>query len=541
MQIQTYADRACTVKAFPIEFPEVGSYQTSSGNTQDITIGEDTYHYINGAVKIRNFATAPAKLFAQYTSDLSEVVYIKTSETGDSILRLTLMCGETAVIDPSYYNPQDYRYQITLEWYDGAAWRIASSGASNISSDFEYNFYTAAGVLNGELMLMLYYQSTTDLNGTNVHGFFASSTLFDMSIRGDTQSQTPTVTPNGWYGTGTTTPGNMTFSDAPSALSHGNATAHGLRVYAVSDAQMERLYQTLWSSSIWDRWKNQKFNPIAGILSYHRLPITITADTMDPEISVCGQKYVMGTALSAPRVVKDCMPAVDCKHPLYNPSGVMPVPEVAGSYLDYQPYCSAVLHLPFIGNVPVSVNAISGGSIAVRYWIDVCSGNCLAHVLTTDRNGSSIVYGEYAGNCAYKYPITGNDNGGFAILGAAAGIATAGIAAVATEGAAAPFAAAIVSGGASALSSEHHTQQVGTWPANSAAMCDTNVYLLITRPAYLTPDHYPEIKGRPAGSGKLIGDYTGMLAGTMHADGISYLTDNEKAMIEKAFQNGVIV
>lgn len=541
MQIQTYADRACTVNAFPIEFPEIGSFTTSGGNTQNITIGEDTYHYINGAVKIRNFGTAPAKLFAQYTSDLSEVVYIKTSETGDSILRLTLMCGETAVIDPTYYNPQDYRYQITLEWYDGASWRNASSGASNIASDFEYNFYSGAAVLNGELMLLLFYQSGTDPDGTNVHGFFASSTLFDMSIRGDTQSQTPTVTPNGWYGTGTTTPGNMTFSDAPSALSHGNATAHGLRVYAVSDAQMERLYQTLWSSNIWDRWKNQKFNPIAGILSYHRLPIEIESDSMEIEISICGQRYVMGTPLAAPRVVKDCMPAVDCKHPIYNPSGVMPVPEVAGSYLDYQPYCSAVLHLPFIGNVPISVNAISGGSIAVRYWIDVCSGNCLAHVLTTDRNGSSIVYGEYAGNCAYKYPITGNDNGGFAILGAAAGIATAGIAAVATEGAAAPFAAAIVSGGASALSSEHHTQQVGTWPANSAAMCDTNVYLLITRPAYLTPDHYPEIKGRPAGSGKLIGDYTGMLAGTMHADGISYLTDNEKTMIEKAFQNGVIV
>lgn len=541
MQIQTYADRACAVKAFPIEFPEIGSYQTSSGNTQDITIGEDTYHFINGAVKIRNFGTAPAKLFAQYTSDLSEVVYIKTSETGESILRLTLMCGETAVIDPTYYNPRDYRYQIMLEWYDGAAWRVASSGASNIASDFEYNFYTAAAVLNGELMLMIYYQSGTDIGGTSVHGFFASQTLFDMSIREDTKSQTPTVTPNGWYGTGTTTPGNMSFSDAPSALSHGNATAHGLRVYAVSDAQMERLYQTLWSDTIWNKWKNQKFNPIAGIIAYHRLPIEIKYDTMDPEISICGQKYVMGTALSAPKVVKDCMPSVDCAHPLYNPSGVMPIPEVAGSFLDYQPYCSAVLHLPFIGNVPIEVNAISGGSIAVRYWIDVCSGNCLAHVLTTDRNGSSIVYGEYSGNCCYKYPITGNDGGGFAILGAAAGVATAGIAAAATGGAAAPFAASIVSGGASALSAEHHTQQVGTWPANASAMCDTNVYLLVTRPAYLTPDHYPDIKGRPAGVGSLIGHYKGLVAGEMHADDLTGLTENEKRAIEQAFKNGVYI
>lgn len=542
MWIQTFSDRACTVPAENINFPEMGSFTKGGGDTHTATISGESISYINGSVKIRNFGTAGSALYAQYSGNENKTLYIKTGD-GDSIARLTIKCGALSVVDPSFIPANAFRYQIQFEIYGltgGTDWVSVSSGATNISSEAEYNFYSGFGVIDGVAYLMIYYQTGTDASGTSVHGFFVSRNLFEGSLRPDTKSETPTVTPSGWYGTGHTTPGNMDFSNAPSALSLANATEHGLRAYGVSAAEMERLYLTLWSDAIWTKWKNQKFNPIAGILSYHRLPIQVSYEKMEYEISICGQKYVLGTPLSAPKVISDCMPSVDCNNEM-NGAAVMPIPEISGSFLDYQPYCSAVLHLPFIGNVPIDVNAISGGAIAVRYWIDVCSGNCLAHVKTINRDGSSIIYGEYAGNCAYCYPITGNDNGGFAVLGAAAGIATAGIVAAATGGAAAPVATAIIGGGASAAQAQHHMQQVGTWPANSASMCDLGVYLIITRPAYLTPEKYAEIEGRPSGVGHKIGDFTGYLSGEMHADGIYGMTDAEKRQIEGYFQSGVIM
>lgn len=537
MWIQTFQDRECTIEDENIDFPEIGSHELESGTVNEYTIQEETVSFLRGAVALKNIVTAPAKLFCQYTENVSKTVYIKP-ESGLSFVRLNIKCGQRSVIDPTFTPANAYRYQCAIEVYNlfgQNTWDNASSGGTSISSDTEYNFYTAFLVSGGKPYLCMFYMTT----GNNVHGFFASRNLFDGSIRPDTKSETPTVTPSGWYGTGHTTPGNMDFSNDPSALSHANATAHGLRAYAVSDAQMERLYTTLWSDSIWNKWKNQKFNPIAGILSYHRLPISTEYTSMEYEVSICGQKYVLGTPLSAPRVISNCFPGVDCNNQFSG--ALLPIPEISGSFLDYQPYCSAVLHLPFIGNIPIDVNAISGGGIAVRYWIDVCSGNCIAHVKTVNRDGSSIIYGEYPGNCAYCYPITGNDNGGFAVLGAAAGIATAGIVTAASGGSAAPFAASIIAGGAGAAQAQHHTQQVGTWPANTAAMCDLRVYLVITRPAYLTPDKYPEIEGRPSGVGKKIGDFSGYLSGEMHADNIDGLTDAEKRQIESYFQSGVIM
>lgn len=372
-----------------------------------------------------------------------------------------------------------------------------------------------------------------------------SMNYWDGSYRPRTKSQTPTVSPNGHYGTGKTTPGNMTFSGAPAAWSHVNATEHGLRVYTVYDYNMELLYRRLWSKDVWQRFTNSRYSPISGILAYHRLPIIVPTATSVQEITICGQDYQIGNDENRLGVASAGIIPID--------AGSAEIQEVAGSFLDYAPYCSAVLHLPYIGNMPIDINKISGGSIEVRYWIDVCSGNCMAHVRTTDRDGSSIIYGEYAGNCAYKYPVTGNDQGGTAVLGAAAGAATAGLVALVGGGAAgitASKAAAGVLGAAGGLAqaelnSDHHLQQSGSWPANTGTLCDPNVYLIVTRPAYLTPDNYPEIVGYPAGTGHTVQSFIdaggGILAGEIHADGIDGATDAERDAIESAFRGGVFV
>lgn len=549
MQIQTYTDQECTIKGPFIDFPTLGDLTLTSGSVNSYTIGEDTVYFLRGAVALQGITTAPSKLYCQYTSDTNQTLYIKPSE-GACFVRLNIKCGKRSEIDPSFIPANEYRYQCTVEilgLFTPGVWDSASSGGSNICVDVQYNFYTGLVNNGGKTYLCMFYFTT----GNNVHGFFADGHLFNGSIRPRTKSQTSTVSPGGHYGRGTTIPGRMTFSDAPAAWSMINATEHGLRVYDVYPYNMELLYRRLWSKDVWQRFTNSRYSPISGILAYHRLPIAVHCSNSVQEITICGQDYKIGNDENTLGVVDDGLIPVLCNNEMQPGETEMQIPEVAGSFLDYSPYCSAVLHLPYIGNMPIDINKISGGSIAVRYWIDVCSGNCMAHVLTTDRDGSSIIYGEFSGNCAYKYPVTGNDQGGTAVLGAAAGAATAGM--VALVGGASLTAAKVAAGAIGAasgiaqaeLNADHHMQQVGSWPANTGTLCDPSVYLVITRPLYLTPERYPEIVGYPAGDGHTIQDFLdhggGLLAGDIHADGIEGATESEKAAIEAALRGGIVL
>lgn len=535
MYIQTFYDRACTQKALTIDAPFLGSFELASGDVLTRRAGGISGKVIKGAVKIKNFGTAASKLFAQYTDNLTETVYIKTGD-GESVVRLILKCGLTAIVDPDYPGAQFlYRYQITLELYDGTNWISESSGATNITADAEHNFFAASFVIGGETYVSIYYQSSTDPDGVNVHGFFATQNFFDDSEKTESDSKVPTATPAGYFGDYDR--GSTDYVQGYSYRAIGGINTdpegHGLRVYDVTDAQINALYKRLWSKNIWDMWENKRFNPIGGILSLHRLPVSVPAEGSTAFFMIAGQKYDLPS--SAWVVGANAVP--------WETNEVaFPLSDFSISFLDFAPYITAMLYLPFIGWVSVDVNKFIGGTIQVRYIVDVVTGNCLAHVVTKDIDGHKLLHGTYAGNCAYTFPITGNDNGGLAALGAFAGFATAGLTALISGGSAAPVAAAAVAGGASIAGAEHHMQQAGSLPHNVSALAEhLSVELLLTQPNILTPETYGHNVGYPAGDAGTVGSYSGLLSGVVHADGITGATDAEKQAIEAALLSGVIV
>lgn len=489
--------------------------------------GSQTQYYI----LIRN---VPRSTIASVIANRPTIIDIGTagtaSVTDPQITKLTSERGwEWAT--SGYFVPATSRITVreSLTWdvsgLTGSA-RSYQPNDQNAQLIFIKLRITGSGALNGTYYGIIFDDRVSDL----CYAYFAIEDAFSEPVTPpDTPSETPTVTPNGHYGIGVTQKGNMTFVNYAQALSRVNTGSHGLRMYSVGDGAIDALYSRLWSADIWDKWANRKFSPIGGILSLHRVPVIAPTVGTVSSVTIAGQQYPVGSA----QLVSDNIVTIDF--------GAIEIPEISGSFLDYSPYCSAMLYLPFIGAVGIDINAISDGYIAVRYTFDLISGNCIAQVLTIDRDRSSIIYGTYPGNAAYKYPISGNDNGGFAVLGAAAGIATAGLSLAATGGSAAPLAASIVSGAATSISAEHHLQQAGTLPANTAALGDLRVYLVITRPAYLTPDHYVDVKGYPAGDGHTVGSYTGLLAGELHAESITGATDAEKQEIESAFRGGVFV
>ena len=535
MYIQTFYDRACTLKALTIDAPFLGSFELASGDVLNRSAGDISGKVIKGAVKIRNFGTAASKLFAQYTDNLNETVYIKTGD-GDSVVRLILKLGLTSIVDPDYPGAQYlYRYQITLELYNGQDWVSESSGGTNITADAEHNYFAASFVIGGETYATIYYQSSTDPDGVNVHGFFATQNFFDGSKKEASDSKVPTATPSGYFGDYSRD--SVDYQPGTAYLGIGGINTdpegHGLRVYDVTDAQVNDLYNRLWSKNIWDMWENKRFNPIGGLLSLHRLPVPVPAIGQANFLMIAGQKYDLK---SQAWIVKDN--AV----PWESVEKAFPISDYSMSFLDYAPYISAMLYLPFIGWVSVDPNKFIGGSLQVRYIVDVITGNCLAHVIAKDRDQHKMLHGTYAGNCAFTFPITGNDNGGLAALGAFAGFATAGLTALISGGSAAPVAAAAIAGGTSVLGAEHHMQQAGSLPHNVSALAEhLTIEVLLTQPNILTPDTYSHVLGYPAGDAGTVGDYSGLLSGTVHADGIDGATDAEKRTIEAALAGGVFV
>lgn len=542
MQIQLFNDSGYVdaVNVQPADFTFV-NLGTGSGHTK--TIDGETY---------KGFGSQPNNPQFGLVTDTQKIAFYrgegqphKYLDNHTFYIKQNMKVVVTFKVEP--FGDDSTRLTYSLRFYVGSTELTGFNDSFTQEPAPQIGLYMGVFRHNDEQTIGFYLRiSNNVIRYTDV-----SMNYWDGSYRPKTKSKTSTVSPNGHYGTGVTTPGNMQFSDAPRSYSRINTTDHGLRVYKVTDVNVDALYERLWSKDIWQRFTNSRYSPIAGILALHKLPVDVHSTIGLTKISICGQEYEISRYKDTFHNV-DVVDAdngilpVSCSSNIPGEYGdEMPVPEYQGGFLDYEPYCSAMLHLPYIGNIPIDINAVSGGSISVRYWIDIVSGNCMAHVKTTDRNGSSMIYGEYTGNCCYKYPVTGNDQGGTAVLGAAAGAATAGLVGLASGGVGAGLAANLIGGAGgiaqAELNADHHLKQAGTWPANAGTLCDPRVFLMVTRPDFLSPDNYQELVGYPAATGHVIGDFRGLTSGVMHADGISGLTDNEKARIEAAFARGVYV
>ena len=315
-------------------------------------------------------------------------------------------------------------------------------------------------------------------------------------------------------------------------ISQGSA---GVHVYELTDAQMTTFQNKLWDkiTSFWTT-QIQGCNPIQGVLSCHLLPIAVTgSQTGTNYVRLTGGK--LDLASDVKRVSKQMQEV-----------GPWTIDLDAGtlftqSYLDYAPYISATLELPFIGIIPIDVNQIMDGSLTVRYIFDVLTGNCLAEVYIKDRTGNKCLYGRYGGNGSYQFPLTADVNGGHHLPTLFAGAATAGM------GLATGNPIAIFSGVSTALQgNQAEMASVGTLSANIGCLAgDLMVRLHLTIKDDLTiidgnNDMLQQILGLPAGCYAKVENFKGTyVQGEIKCDNLDVATDAEKEAIISLFARGV--
>lgn len=186
-------------------------------------------------------------------------------------------------------------------------------------------------------------------------------------------------------------------------LPNVSVTAAGfVNLFKMSDTQVADLANYLWSGLFDINTYLKLFgDPMECILSLGIVPLNPAAGS--PIYVVVGNH---ATTISAPRII-DQFQSIDC--------GTITVDghKYSNSFMDYSPYTSAQLYLPYVGTVALDVDEIMDATIHVVYHIDLLSGSCVAYVEITKNYNymgemhthKNVLY-QYSGNVLTNIPIT---------------------------------------------------------------------------------------------------------------------------------------
>lgn len=358
------------------------------------------------------------------------------------------------------------------------------------------------------------------------------------------------------------------------------ATAGFCRIYRPDFSQVSALARYLWTDqtflqTVINHLKQIIENPIDAIISLSIVPCTPPV-LADDEVKV----MFVPTGVSMPPIQRQFV-SVDC--------GSYKLNEMYGSALDYNPYTSVQLYLPYIGVVQLDTDEVMGKTISIGYRIDVVTGVCCAYV----KANNDVLY-QFSGHCSIHQPITSADFSGYINAALAAGKL---VASVAAAGAGAPAVAATLAGaptpsisgtesktveternpntgrqitvgtrkresqtynpGASfgeiatrgvsntvgaVMNSKTIIQHSGGFSGNSGFMAAVRrPYLIVTRPRIANPENYGKYNGRPSMIYLNLGECTGFTqVQSIQLTGID-ATNPELSEIATLLNSGVIL
>ena len=163
-----------------------------------------------------------------------------------------------------------------------------------------------------------------------------------------------------------------------------------------------------------------------------------------------------------------------------------------GNFLDYEPFTTASLYIPYVGIVPISTADFMGQAISCKMVVDITTGSCTAIVFA---NEIPIIYKN--GNIGVEIPMTGTNSAEYASRIAG------GLTSAATDialGAASKSVGQVVSGiGTIADSALSVNNTMYNTAGSSSPACGLwqpqNCYFIIQRPVPIVPENYGHTVG----------------------------------------------
>ena len=432
-----------------------------------------------------------------------------TTQYGDSVNNVTL-----------YFSPcgVDYRnldenltgdlYQDTIFFYprsSGSPYEpINLNGAYDTSERF--NYY-----------------------GSSVHNIYASefSDFFDAIVEGGDGTPISPILPSD----DTSEPGGGDeddpdydpFSDLigfPDMPTGGDALSSGfIHAYTPSSSQLQAIARKLWSNDFYETILKINNDPMEAIISLHSIPFTMTAGQSNCVIGNYDTGISVGTLTGQ----------------FYRRHlGSIYIPEHWASALDYSPYVTIDIFLPYVGVRALQVDDIIGKRIDVEYMVDVLTGATVVHI----KCGDSVLY-SYNANLMMKIPITMSS---MEPLLNSLKNATSSIISGATSGGGAGAIGAGVGSAINVATSKHSMVSRGSSLTGSfGCLSIFTPYLIIHRPIQSLASGFKHFKGYPSNITATIGSVSGYTEiESVHLTGIP-CTDIERDEINALLYNGVIV
>lgn len=369
--------------------------------------------------------------------------------------------------------------------FNADAYRQEALGMDSIKDAAFLSEHTYTGTL-------LHQFCETTYDGKKYIGIIAIATTVDgipqaATFAGITQKFWIARSPHINYGTGSGIAyGSGTFSDPsspvgvptiPNALKSTDY-GPGMHIRAIDQQYITPLFAELWGTTgFFSQWKNIRFDPLSAIVSLHMIPHNYNT-TVRSDLTIALTHLDISNRDPGSRILQKDI-------------GTIQIQEYYGNRLDYAD-TTASIYLPFIGDYPLDIQDVQGGSVSLTYHIDIATGDCVAFVLGTDRRGLTTMSKQYKGNCAFKIPVSGSDNGGAGLLSALSSMIGGGVS----------LATGNVAGGASGILGgviEAATAKVNsTTPSvqgSSASMGVLTPYIKIYRAAQVRPETYAQITG----------------------------------------------
>ena len=368
------------------------------------------------------------------------------------------------------------------------------------------------------------------------------------------QPQTTPGDPNqsGGIGGGLPTPSSTGASDNHNALL--SPFGDFMRAWNVSGTELSELGSFFWGNignafsigGMWERWTNYKYNPAAALIGCHKIPDQLQI-SLGPSVNVrmagfefngstgVGGVTITGKAIASGRQVSILTAST---------------PQLTRAYGSFRDFARTrvMLYVPYCGVMNLDPSCCIGGYIYLTIQCDNLNGNVAAQVATTNFYGQTQVVGCLTGNCAYRIPLTGSDNGVGGFLGSIGGIGSsvAGAASAAYAynpvGVATNAAKAIGNTLKAAMGPRWNTVVNGDCTGNAGWLTHQTAFVQITYGEYLdTTDYYNDVVGRPSNCYGPVSSFSGFSQLVVHANEISYATEAEKKEIEDICYSGIIV
>lgn len=299
-------------------------------------------------------------------------------------------------------------------------------------------------------------------------------------------------------------------------------------------------------------------NALAGLTLYP-FDVNDIVNTV-PQSHIYFGSYQMQLGFSVNKVLSMVNNAyLDC--------GTIFLRELYGNYMDYEPYTTVSVYLPFIGWQKLDIRPLINRNVNIRYYVDIHTRACVA-VILADYGQGMVMVKYFTGTIGVCLPVTAADFQSYSNAALTSILSTAG-GVVSGAGTALGAAGAIAAGGAGALSAgvvaaggiaaaglslagglfdmeklgkpKDHAMTHGNYTSGIGCYMPNYIIWRYDMHEPIEPDNLAEIYGKPSSASGKVSYFSGFLKVRSAKLNTTGMTNQEANEIAGLLKSGIYI